>query len=62
MAKTNHYILVEIKGTGINEEFEALSHEILGLPAGTYHKFEMKNGSTLFVNDFGIRTVVTKPA
>jgi hypothetical protein len=51
-------IFVKLSGTGIHEQFRASSHEILGLPAGTYHKFVMENGSTLYVNDFGLRSVV----
>jgi len=50
-------IFVKILGTGIHEQFRALSHEIVGLPAGTYHKFAMENGSVLYINDFGVRTV-----
>jgi hypothetical protein len=28
-----------------------------GLPSGTYHIFELENGATVYLNDFGIRTV-----
>ena len=55
MAKSPIY--VKIIGTGINEVFKALSHEIKGLPGGTYHVFEMESGATVFFNDFGIRSV-----
>ena len=48
-------IHVRITGTGVNEEFDCISHEIVGLPAGTYHKFIFLNGVTALYNDFGIR-------
>lgn len=51
-------IFVKILGTGVNETLRCLSHEIKGLPAGTYHVFEMENGSTLYFNDFGVRSVL----
>jgi hypothetical protein len=50
-------IHVKITGTGVNDEFDAVSHEIVGLPAGTYHKFDFVNGVTAYWNDFGIRCV-----
>jgi len=50
-------IYVKILGTGIQEQFRALSHEIVGLPAGTYHKFVLENGAMLYINDFGVRFV-----
>lgn len=56
MIKKN-VIFVRIKGTGINESFRCRSHDIISLPAGTYHKFEMESGAITYVNDFGIRSV-----
>jgi hypothetical protein len=50
-------IYVRVSGTSINQYFKVLSHEVLGLPAGTYHVFEMENGAKVFLNDFGVRTV-----
>lgn len=50
-------LLVRVLGTGINDSFNALSHEIVGLPAGTYHKFILPNGIEYYLNDFGIRSV-----
>ena len=50
-------IHVRLTGTGINDEFDCVSHEIVGLPAGTYHKFVLANGLTAYFNDFGIRCV-----
>lgn len=38
-----------------------LSHEILDLKAGTYHKLTFPNGITMYVNDFGVRNVVVMP-
>lgn len=51
-------IYVKITGTGINQIFRAVSHEINGLPAGTYHVFELEDGTTVFYNDFGIRSII----
>lgn len=62
MARKRAPIYVKITGTGISEEFAALSHEIVGLPAGTYHKFEMPTGAVTYFNDFGVRTVVIADA
>ena len=51
------FIHIRITGTGVNEEFDCVSHELVGLPAGTYHKFTFANGVIAFYNDFGIRCV-----
>ena len=48
---------IKVTGTGIHEEFKAKSHEIVALPAGTYHKFVMPDGTIFMLNDFGVRTV-----
>ena len=53
-------IRVHIEGTGIVEDFEAKSHELLGLPAGTYHKFILLDGTEALYNDFGIRFITIK--
>lgn len=50
-------IYIKIIGTGIHVEMEAVAHELLGLPAGTYHKMTLKDGTTFLLNDFGIRSV-----
>jgi len=50
-------LYVRLAGTGINQTFQCLSHELKGLPAGNFHIFEMENGATMYVNDFGIRFV-----
>ena len=50
-------IHVTMRGQGINEDFDAISHEIKGYPGGTYHVFELANGRLLYYNDFGIRVV-----
>lgn len=48
---------VRIVGSGLLLTFRATSHEIMGLPAGTYHKFVFENGTTVYFNDFGVRSV-----
>lgn len=50
-------IHVIIRGQGVSEEFDAVSHRLEGLPGGTYHVFELGKGRTLYYNDFGIRAV-----
>jgi len=50
-------IHVNIQGQGYNSDFEALSHEIMGLPGGTYHVFKISKTRTIYINDFGIRAV-----
>lgn len=50
-------IYVCITGTGMYQDFKAVSHELRGLPADTYHIFEMEDGTTVYMNDFGIRSV-----
>lgn len=37
-----------------------LSHEILDLKAGTYHKLVFPNGTILYVNDFGVSAVLVQ--
>jgi len=51
-------IYVKIIGTGIMQQFQCVAHSVTGYPAGTYHIFEMPDGSTMYLNDFGIRSVV----
>lgn len=53
---------VRMIGQGINEEFNAIDHEIKGFSGGTYHVFTVigpdgKGTRTLYYNDFGIRLV-----
>jgi len=48
---------IKVTGTGIHQEFKCKSHEVIGYPAGTYHKFIMPDGTIFLLNDFGIRTV-----
>jgi len=50
-------LYVRVTGTAYNQTFGVVSHELRGLPAGTYHIFEMADGTTVFLNDFGIRSV-----
>jgi hypothetical protein len=60
MSEKKAGIQVTLTGTGINENFLAMSHEIMGLPAGTYHKFLLEDGTFLYYNDFGLRTVLIR--
>jgi hypothetical protein len=58
MAAAKKPIFVKITGTGIVQSFQCMSHDMQGLPAGTYHVFEMADGVKMYLNDFGIRTVL----
>jgi hypothetical protein len=55
-------ISVQLLGTGVNETFYALSHEIVAYPASTYHKFTYTNGVVVWKNDFGVSQVIVTPA
>jgi len=55
-------ISVLVQGTGVNEQFYALSHEIVAFPASTYHKFTYTNGVVVWKNDFGVSQIVITPA
>lgn len=55
--KTIHVVM---DGTGYHEDFYAYEHEILPYPAGTYHRFLLTNGDTVYYNDFGLRTLFIK--
>jgi hypothetical protein len=61
MAKAKIYKM-QVLGTGVNEIFYALSHEIVAYPASTYHKFTYTNGVVVFKNDFGVSQVIITPA
>lgn len=50
-----------ITGTGINEALLCISHEVVGYPASTYHKFVYPNGSIILKNDFGVSSVAIYP-
>lgn len=50
-------LYVRLSGTGINQTFSCLSYEFLAGHAGNFYIFEMENGATMRVNDFGIRFV-----
>lgn len=49
---------ITLTGTGMNQTFLALSHEVVGLPASTYHKFVLENGAIAWKNDFGVSDVI----
>ncbi len=52
---------VTISGGGIHEVIrDVVEHEVVGLPAATYHKMTMPNGIVLYYNDFGVRTVTVQ--
>lgn len=50
-------IHVNIQGQGYANEFEAMTHDIVGLAGGTYHVFKISKTRTIYINDFGIRAV-----
>lgn len=52
---------VRVEGTGINQEFFAIAHEIVAYPASTYHKFTYSDGTVVYKNDFGVSQVTILP-
>lgn len=52
------FIYVHIIGQGINKCLKCYSHEVKAYPANTYHVFEMPNGAFLWMNDFGIQSIL----
>ena len=55
-------LYVRISGTGFSQTWKCVSHEVIGYPAGTYHVFKFEDGSIVYLNDFGIRTVTIADA
>lgn len=48
-------------GTSLTELHNVKMYELLDLKGGVYHKFTLEDGSLLYLNDFGIRSIhVTK--
>lgn len=60
-SKSNKYYRVRMVGTGLNEELLVSAHDIVSMPASTYHKFTFPDGRVLWKNDFGISTVIVFP-
>jgi hypothetical protein len=48
-------------GTSVSNLENVLNYELLDLKAGVYHKFSLEDGSVLYVNDFGIRSIQVMP-
>jgi hypothetical protein len=57
MKKPQKLIRVKIVSSRSHDEFDVISHEIVGFPAGTYHKLVFPGKRTLFLNDFGVVSV-----
>jgi hypothetical protein len=55
MAKTKS-IYIKIVGQGVHEMLIAAEHEIVGLPADTFHKITLMDGTICYYNTFGIRS------
>lgn len=53
-------IFIKIVGSSMvgPQYIEAAEHELVGLPADTFHKITLKNGTVLYFNNFGVRSVV----
>ncbi len=41
---------------------DVIAYELLDLKSGVYHKLVFEDNVILYVNDFGIRSVLVKPA
>lgn len=51
------FIFVRLIGTGVDTRFKAITHDIIGMPADTYHKFTLEDGSVVYYNGYGVRTI-----
>lgn len=51
------FLYVRICGTGMDQTIKVLSHDVKEYPANTYHVFEMPNGATFWLNDFGVKSL-----
>lgn len=61
MAKRKSLHIV-MHGSGMHEDFLALSHVMHPNPGGTYHEFLLTDGATrAFFNDFGIQKILITP-
>jgi len=60
-AKKNKYYRVLLLGTGLNETLLVAGHEVVAMPASTYHKFTFPDGRILWKNDFGVASVLVFP-
>lgn len=56
--------LLEIKITGAQSTHtlkDVVGYETLNFQAGVYHKFILQDDMVLYVNDFGIRSILVMP-
>lgn len=51
-------IYVRITGATYATSLKVVGHRVEAFPSNTYHVFDMENGSTLWLNDFGIQSLV----
>lgn len=58
MARRKEDIYIRIIGTGLDQKFKCVSHEVVGLPANTYHKFTYADDTVVWWNDFGVARVI----
>jgi hypothetical protein len=57
MARPVKPIYVRLVGTGIDTSFVCRSHDIIGQPADTFHKFVMEDDVVVLYNNFGISCI-----
>lgn len=57
MSSPKKRIYIKIIGTGIFEKIEAAEHELVGLPADTFHKITLMDGTIVYYNTFGVRSL-----
>jgi hypothetical protein len=50
-------IYIKILGTGIYERIKAVDYELIGLPADTFHKITLMDGTVCYYNTFGVRSL-----
>ena len=51
-----------VTGNSMSTLTDVLGYELLDLKAGVYHKFTFAGSVVLYMNDFGVKSVLVKPA
>lgn len=60
--KKENDLYVRVIGTGVDQNFKCLSHEVVGYAANTYHKFTFADDTVVLWNDFGISRIIIADA
>ena len=52
---------VRINSAQSQVTLEVIAYELMDLKAGVYHRLVFEDNVVLYVNDFGIRSILVKP-